>query len=118
MVIRVVSTTPFLSLVVPLRSLVQGLENQAVSNLSAGELSPFLVFLRTFFLRNISFKSLRFLGLECLFLDIDRDSRGRPVVSQWPPRLTLWSSFEAAERLGEDGEWLLRYNRDIEDLST
>ena len=49
-------------------------------------------------------KSLKFLGLECNWLDIDRDRRGRPVVTKWPTRVTLWNPFEAPERLGEDGE--------------
>lgn len=30
----------------------------------------------------------------------------------------MYSSFEAVERLGTDGEWLVRYNRDMEESST
>lgn len=64
------------------------------------------------------FKRLRFLALEHNWMDITRDNRGAVDVAQWPTRQCFYSGLEGAERLDEDGDWLVRYNRELMDLST
>lgn len=69
-------------------------------------------------LPHFDFKRLRFLGLEHNWMDITRDFRGMVNVAQWPVRQCFYSALEGGERLGEKGEWLMRHNRDLMDLST
>ncbi|THG98255.1 hypothetical protein EW026_g3911 [Hermanssonia centrifuga] len=61
---------------------------------------------------HFDWKMLRFLGVEHSWFDVLEDDDGKIKLEQWPSREVYGSKF-GANRMGVDGEWLMRYHREV-----
>lgn len=56
-------------------------------------------------------KSLKLLGLENSWYDIDSFEGWRKALVPWGPREVYWHMY--FEKMGCDAQWLMRYHRDV-----